>query len=65
MDTVHPFRQNLPNIIQLFCNEADIINEKENCRLACRKLQAGLRRPTIPWFNSLDFQYISLIILLT
>ena len=40
MDTGHPCRQNLAIIVQLFCNEAEIIDKK--------KLQAGLQK-TAGW----------------
>ena len=44
MDTGHSCRQNLPTIVQVLCKEGDLSNKNENCRLACKNLQAELRK---------------------
>ena len=50
MDTGHPCRHNLPTIVQLFCNEAEIINNK-------RKLQAGLQK-TAGWAAQANYTVV-------
>ena len=44
MDTGHSCRQNLPTIVQVLCKEGELSNNNENCRLACKILQAVLRK---------------------
>ena len=44
MDIGPSCRQNLPTIVQVLCKEGELSKKNENCRLACKNLQADLRK---------------------